>query len=199
MKPYSNKVVIIEPAEIISAGLKSVLEEEGSYNVIKIYNSFSHFKNVWREENEVDIIILNPKSLRYDELENIKNLVPYRDTIIVAIISGVYNENSLRFFDLKMSIDAPSESLIKELDNLTKNRTDSAKTDEHNELSVREKEILVEVAKGLTNKEIADTLNISVHTVITHRKNISKKTGINSISGLTVYAIINKLVDISKL
>ena len=199
MKPYSNKVVIIEPAEIISAGLKSVLEDEGSYNVIKIYNSFSHFKNVWREENEVDIIILNPKSLRYDELENIKNLVPYRDTIIVAIISGVYNENSLRFFDLKMSIDAPSESLIKELDNLTKNRTDSAKTDEHNELSVREKEILVEVAKGLTNKEIADTLNISVHTVITHRKNISKKTGINSISGLTVYAIINKLVDISKL
>ncbi|MBO6222503.1 MAG: hypothetical protein J6N56_01810 [Bacteroidales bacterium] len=49
------------------------------------------------------------------------------------------------------------------------------------------------------NKEIADKLNLSVHTVTTHRKNISKKTGINSISGLTVYAIINKLIVLNDL
>lgn len=66
-------------------------------------------------------------------------------------------------------------------------------------LSDREKEIIAEVAKGLTNKEIADKLNISIHTVTTHRKNISRKTGINSISGITVYAIINKLVDLNDL
>ena len=66
-------------------------------------------------------------------------------------------------------------------------------------LSEREKDIVREVAKGLTNKEIADRLILSIHTVTTHRKNISRKTGINSISGLTVYAIINHIVDISDL
>lgn len=68
--------------------------------------------------------------------------------------------------------------------------------DEGSELSGREKEILVCVAKGLINKEIADRLNISVNTVITHRRNITRKIGIRSIPGLTVYAILNNLIDI---
>lgn len=66
-------------------------------------------------------------------------------------------------------------------------------------LSGREKEVLVQLVKGLQNKEIADKLNISVHTVITHRKNISKKLGIHSPAGLTVYAIANHLVELSEL
>lgn len=66
-------------------------------------------------------------------------------------------------------------------------------------LSNREKEVLIGVVKGLQNKEIADRLFLSVHTVITHRKNISRKLGIHSPSGLTVYAIANHLVDISNL
>lgn len=65
------------------------------------------------------------------------------------------------------------------------------------ELSEREKEILVNVAQGLLNKEIADKLNISINTVITHRKNITRKTGIKTVAGLTVYAILNNLIDIS--
>ncbi len=66
-----------------------------------------------------------------------------------------------------------------------------------NELSAREKEILVSVARGLINKEIADRHNISINTVITHRKNISRKTGIKTVPGLTVYAILNNLIDIN--
>ena len=66
-------------------------------------------------------------------------------------------------------------------------------------LSDREKEVLVLVAKGLLNKEIADRLFISVNTVITHRKNITRKTGIKTAPGLTVYAILGGLVDISEL
>ena len=66
-----------------------------------------------------------------------------------------------------------------------------------NELSTRERDILTAVAKGKTNKEIADEFNISIYTVISHRRNISQKLGINSIPGLTVYAIMNKLVDMS--
>lgn len=67
------------------------------------------------------------------------------------------------------------------------------------ELSDREKEILVSVAQGLLNKEIADKHNISVHTVISHRKNITRKTGIKTVSGLTVYALLNGLLDINSI
>ena len=64
-------------------------------------------------------------------------------------------------------------------------------------LSAREKEILVCVAKGMLNKEIADRCNLSIHTVITHRKNITRKTGIKTTPGLTVYALLNNLIDIN--
>ena len=63
------------------------------------------------------------------------------------------------------------------------------------ELSAREKDILICVAKGLINKEIADLYNISIHTVITHRRNITRKTGIKTVAGLTVYALLNNLID----
>lgn len=65
------------------------------------------------------------------------------------------------------------------------------------ELSDREKEILVSVARGMLNKEIADKHGISINTVITHRKNITRKTGIKTVAGLTVYAILNNLIDIN--
>ncbi len=70
---------------------------------------------------------------------------------------------------------------------------------ETEELSEREKDVLVQVVRGLSNKEIADVLCISTHTVISHRKNIARKLNIHSTAGLTIYAIVNKLVDINTL
>ena len=67
------------------------------------------------------------------------------------------------------------------------------------ELSEREQDVLVQVVHGLSNKEIADVLCISTHTVISHRKNIARKLNIHSTAGLTIYAIVNKLVDINSL
>ena len=67
------------------------------------------------------------------------------------------------------------------------------------ELSDREKDVLVQVVRGLSNKEIADVLCISTHTVITHRKNIAHKLNIHSTAGLTIYAIVNKLIDINSM
>ena len=65
------------------------------------------------------------------------------------------------------------------------------------ELTRREIEVLRLLTKGYSNKEIADQLFVSTHTVITHRKNISEKTGIKSASGLTMYAILKKIIDVS--
>ena len=63
------------------------------------------------------------------------------------------------------------------------------------ELSAREIEVLVLITKGLINKEIAEKLNISLTTVISHRKNITEKLGIKSVPGLTIYAVMNGYVE----
>lgn len=64
-------------------------------------------------------------------------------------------------------------------------------------LGEREKDIIRCVARGLSNKEIADELCLSVHTVATHRRNITSKLGIHSSAGLTIFAILNKLVNLT--
>lgn len=74
--------------------------------------------------------------------------------------------------------------------------TDTA--DDYPELTMREREIVVGIAKGLSNKEIAEVLHVSVNTVMTHRRNIASKLEIHSPAGLTIYAIVTKLVDITE-
>lgn len=87
---------------------------------------------------------------------------------------------------------------IKKLEKKNPNE-EQKNVEEAEDLSEREKDIVRSVAKGLSNKEIADEHFISIHTVITHRRNISRKLAIHSSAGLTVYAILNKLVDIEDL
>lgn len=82
------------------------------------------------------------------------------------------------------------------IDSVTPVVEDTAKSADN--VSEREKEIISCIVRGLTNKEIADKLNISVNTVLTHRKNISRKLNIHSVSGLTIYAIVNSIVDIAQ-
>ena len=66
-------------------------------------------------------------------------------------------------------------------------------------MSDREKDVIACVTKGMSNKEIAEELYLSVHTVATHRRNISNKLQIHTTAGLTIYAIANKLVNIEEL
>ncbi len=70
-------------------------------------------------------------------------------------------------------------------------------SDNQEMLSDREKDVIICVVQGMANKEIADHLNIALNTVITHRRNIAKKLQIHTPAGLTIYAIVNNLVDIS--
>ena len=66
-------------------------------------------------------------------------------------------------------------------------------------LSDREKDVLIYIAKGLINKEIAEALCLSVHTIATHRRNISTKLQIHTSVGLAIYAIANRLVNIEEI
>jgi regulator of cell morphogenesis and NO signaling len=70
-------------------------------------------------------------------------------------------------------------------------------TQNSEQLSDRERDVIIALVQGMANKEIADHLCISVNTVITHRRNIARKLQIHSPAGLTIYAIVNNLVDIS--
>lgn len=77
--------------------------------------------------------------------------------------------------------------------------SDSAPAESTETLSPREREIIACVARGMANKEIADHLCISVNTVTTHRRNLAQKLQIHSPAGLAIYAVINKIVDLSDL
>ena len=115
-----------------------------------------------------------------------------------ARLSGFTDSSLLAKYDASISIfddlDTINEKIVG-LKNLAKIEEEESEQDV---LSQREKEIVVCVVKGLTNKEIAEKLFLSIHTVITHRKNISKKLQIHSVSGLTIYAIVNKLIELSE-
>lgn len=103
--------------------------------------------------------------------------------------------------ELEDQIFLPAVSLLEKQVEIDQELDDEPATAEPEpekaQLSQREKEIIIGVVKGLTNKEIADQLFISIHTVLTHRRNIAKKLEIHTPAGLVIYAIVNGIVDVA--
>ena len=96
----------------------------------------------------------------------------------------------------------PMVSLLEssvQVDDTPSTTTDDDTNDTKEQLSQRERDVLMCVVKGMTNKEIADTLCISIHTVLTHRRNIAKKLEIHSPAGLVIYAIVNNIVKVEEI
>jgi DNA-binding CsgD family transcriptional regulator len=87
------------------------------------------------------------------------------------------------------------ETLIEQLQHFFSTEDSNSVVERNKELSLREKDVLKLIAQGSTNKDIADKLNISLNTVLTHRKNITARLGIKTVSGLTFYAIMNGLIS----
>ena len=147
------------------------------------------------------------KKLRELKLMIIKYLPAdaHRNNQLTATLYDIYNnEEWLRqHAEVEDHIFTPA---IKRLERTT-NREDISKNisqmvfkggqDTSEALSDRERDVIIGVVQGMQNKEIADRLCISVNTVITHRRNIARKLQIHSPAGLTIYAIVNGLVDIS--
>ena len=119
----------------------------------------------------------------------------------VDALKEEYNEYR-RIFELEDDIFIPAvrrlEQKLKQSDVTAKISNMIGKNVDGTEvLGEREKDVIVALVQGMTNKEIADHLCISVNTVITHRRNIARKLQIHSPAGLTIYAIVNNLVDIT--
>lgn len=142
-----------------------------------------------------DAVLINPMLLGHSKQDIRQQLNIKKSTVIIALVYNLIDEQFYRSYDAVIKIN-DSEIKIEETLQESLNKKEHQETDQE-DLSDREKEILVSVVKGMSNKEIADYHNISIHTVITHRRNMARKLNIHSISGLTIYAIINKLVDIS--
>lgn len=112
---------------------------------------------------------------------------------LVALVCHYVEPSLLTAFRAVLDISVAGNRLATLLADAVGGNEKECEENESYELSERETEVLVLVARGLSSKEIADKLNISVHTVNTHRKNITHKTGIRSVAGLAVYAMLHNL------
>ena len=192
-KEGKYNVVLIEPSEIVATGIASIINRNPQFNVVQTLNDPSYYNS---NDSDVDIVVINPTVVDYNDRLDIRSWLGTENTALVALTHSNYEESVLRQYDECIGIYDNTARIIQKLKNAIDENRKNPKND-LNELSSREKDILAAVAMGKTNKEIADEFNISIYTVISHRRNISQKLGINSIPGLTVYAIMNKLVDMS--
>lgn len=192
-KSNRYKILLIEPSEIVSAGISAIIARSPEFTIVQTLSNPSYFN---AQNSDIDIIIINPVVIDYNERFDIRSYFGKENLTIVALTQASYEESVLRQYNGCIGIYDSAQRIVQKLKSAIEDATQAPRND-INELSTRERDILTAVAKGKTNKEIADEFNISIYTVISHRRNISQKLGINSISGLTVYAIMNKLVDMS--
>jgi len=197
MKPLTS-VLIVEPSEIICEGLRSLLLQAGGFNVLAPMYESSNLEDRLPALSP-DVLILNPTLLSSTPKQQLASISRLRPTMPVIALIYQYAElhlldNFRHFIDIR---HGRSEILSTIKDALKKEtvETDTADLSENYELSDRETDVLVLVAKGMSSKEIADKLHISIHTVNSHRKNITHKTGIKSVAGLAVYAVIHNLME----
>lgn len=176
---------------MISAGLKSILGEVSQFNVVECTSDIACLIDRLPVTTP-DLIIVDPLLVAASQ-RSLRTLVPDRSITVAAIVHSLFAEEQLSAFDLVISVCDSSQQIVHKLLAAVEQSGDESQSG--CDLSEREREILLSVAQGMTNKEIADRYNLSIHTVISHRKNISHKTGIRSIAGLTVYAIMNNLIS----
>lgn len=191
MKRY--RLAIVEQSDVITEGLRVLLRDDNDFEVVftdKVLRRLAERFGVV----EPDIVIVDSRVA--DALpQHIRSAYPeMQHTSLAAIATTVCDEELMRQFDSVINIFDSQSQIVRKLHAAIEQNQTNPYSDSH-DLSERERDVLILVAKGLSNKEIADRLNISIHTVMSHRKNITHKTGIKSVAGLTVYALLNNLVD----
>ena len=181
------RIAIAESSVIIRSGLSVALKRLPSLKVQSVELGSIEALNDCLRSQPIDILIVSPNFGNYFDVLRFKESPIGKGISVIALVSTFIDASVLSKYDDSISVYDDLEVIESDDD-----------SDSQEALSQREKEIVVCVVKGMTNKEIAEQLYLSIHTVITHRRNISKKLQIHSAAGLTIYAIVNKLVEIGE-
>lgn len=191
------RIAVAETSVIIRSGLTVALKRLPDLKVQPIeILSVEALQDCLRTQYP-DILVVTPTFGGYFDVARFREETAGKNIRLVALASSFIDSALLSKYDDSFSIFDDMETLADKIGRL-QNIEKEEETDNQETLSQREKEIVVCVVKGMTNKEIAENLFLSIHTVITHRRNISKKLQIHSAAGLTIYAIVNKLVELSE-
>ena len=194
----SPSIAIIDPNTLAAIGLKTILQEIMSIMQVDTFGSFAELQANNPEKYFHYFVAMNIV------LENRQFFLEHRAKTIVLTLALDDAASMSNFHSL--SVNVPEKQFVRSLLALEqhahahgRNLPPIQQCTRQNVLSDREIEVLSLVAQGHINKEIADILNISMPTVISHRKNITDKLGMKSISALTIYAVMHGYVDINKI
>lgn len=183
-------ILVAEPSDIIREGIVALLDDD--FVVMSPCREYSASLAQRIVRQQPDVLLLNPTMLPEPAAEALATLQQAKPNMVVVALVYQYVEARL-LGEFKTTLDIREKgSRVSALLRACCTALEAEGEDGY-ELSEREREVLQLVAKGYSSKEIADKLNISIHTVNTHRKNITHKTGIKSVAGLAVYAMLHDL------
>lgn len=201
-----DKILIVTESEIVAEGVSHLLSGSFQIKYIPLSNNIDTLLESATKYG-ISIIIIDTAILSRLQHKNFRTRLnnSYTKAVgeqpphysLVALVRSYTSRELLKNFDFTIEIEYSRkhiESILLQATLSVKGSEEKIATNSY-ELSARECEVLTALANGLQNKEIADALNISTHTVISHRKNIVAKTGIKSVAGLTVYALMNNLLS----
>lgn len=183
-------IIIYDRSVILTTGLETMISQglSNSYRIISC-NSHDKLQRLIQYASS-QILIARPEIL--DEFK--KN--DYPKLLQLNLVYSYYDINTLLRHDGTIQISDFSFQILELLNSLKHDQTPMREVAINDDtLSTRELEVLKLLVSGLSTKELSEQLFISVHTVNNHRKKIIKKLGISTISGLTIYAVINDLID----
>ena len=192
------KVAIIDPNTLAAVGLKQLLQNVMPIMTIDTFGTFAELEANHPDNYFHYFVAMNIV------LENRAFFSAHRQKTIVLTL-GIETVSQLSEFH-SLCINLPEKELVHTLLMLQQHAHPKGKNLppipdvlQQKVLSDREIEVMSLIVQGYINKGIADKLNISLSTVITHRKNIMDKLGMKSVSALTIYAIMHGYVDINKI
>lgn len=189
-------ILLIEPSFLVREGLKTLLSQMNqSFSVEESDEKVVDLSKMIRKSNP-NLILVNPDLL---DAGFILPRTAQSKIVFVAINKEQSDLKTEAKFDFSIEINEPKNNLVKQFNEIIEKTIGSLQKESDNSLTERELAILKLVALGMTNNDIGEKLFISIHTVMTHRKNITRKLGIKTVSGLTVYAILNKLIKAEEL
>lgn len=191
-----QRVLIVTPSQIVAAGLSRILEESALFHVVGVIEQMDACGERIKVR-QPDVVILDPAVLDYGRRIDLYARYPYlTDLVVVSLTGGYVDEQTLLQQDGAIGLYDEATQVVRKVEHAMQTATEKShcKRAADSDLSAREREILVAVAQGLMNKEIAARFHISINTVMTHRKSITRKTGIKTVAGLTVYALLNNYI-----